>query len=328
MPDRVARRSAPLTGGVIAALAVIYLVWGSVYLAIRLVVNEGAPFAAMTQRFFAAGLLMLVIVLVRGGWRRLIITRRQIGVVLVTGALLLGVGNGFQALGQVQGVASGVAALIVAGVPLWVVILRTAGGDRPHLLTMGGVALGLGGLLVLVLLGRGAGTGYPLLGLLSVTVASMGWALGSYLMGRWDVPADIFVVSTYQQLVAGGSSLVLALIRGEAFALDYSARGWAAMAYLVVVCSVLAFSAYAWLVTRAPLSLVATHAYVNPVVAVLLGWLVLSEPIGLAVLVGGGIVVASVVVVVTASRREGRPPAAAEEVPVSSAVVVPPARHP
>jgi drug/metabolite transporter (DMT)-like permease len=297
---------------VVAALAVIYVVWGSVYLAIRLVVNERDPFAAMTQRFFAAGALMLVIVLVRGGWRRLLISRRQVAVVVLTGALLLGIGNGFQALGQVQGVASGVAALIVAGVPLWVVILRATGGDRPHLLTLAGVALGIVGLLVLVLLGRGTGSGYPLLGLLSVTAASIGWALGSYLMGRLDVPADIFVVSTYQQLVAGASSVVLALARGEEFSLDYSARAWAAMAYLVVVCSVVAFSVYAWLVTRAPLSLVATHAYVNPVVAVLLGWVVLAEPVGSAVLIGGGIVVASVVLVVTATRRE-RQPVAAED---------------
>lgn len=306
MPEVAGQRPPSPAGAVVGALAVIYVVWGSVYLAIRLVINEGDPFASMTQRFFAAGALMVVIVLVRGGWRRLLITRRQAAVVLLTGFLLLAVGNGFQALGQTQGVASGVAALIVAGVPLWVAMLRTAGGDRPHALTFVGIALGLGGLLVLVLLGRGAGSGYPLLGLLSVTAASVGWALGSYLMGRLDVPRDIFVVSTYQQLVAGCSSLVLALVRGEHFTVGYTTRGWFAMAYLVVACSVMAFSVYTWLVTHASLSLVATHAYVNPVVAVLLGWLVLSEPIGAAVLVGGGVVVASVVVVVTASRLEQR----------------------
>jgi drug/metabolite transporter (DMT)-like permease len=98
--------------------------------------------------------------------------------------------------------------------------------------------------------------------------------------------------------------LVLALVRGEEFTIGYTARGWVAMAYLVVVCSVMAFSVYAWLVTNTSLSLVATHAYVNPVVAVLLGWLVLSEPIGAAVLVGGGVVVASVVIVVSAARLE------------------------
>jgi drug/metabolite transporter (DMT)-like permease len=306
-----ARVRAPV-GAVLGALVVIYVVWGSVYLAIRLVINESDPFASMAQRFFAAGGLMFVIVVLRGGWRRLVITRRQALVVLLTGFLLLAVGNGFQALGQTQGVASGVAALIVAGVPLWVAMLRTAGGDRPHVLTFVGIALGLVGLLVLVLLGRGAGTGYPLLGLLSVTAASVGWALGSFLMGKLDVPRDIFVVSTYQQLVAGCSSLCLALVRGESFTVGYTARGWLAMTYLVLVCSVMAFSVYTWLVTHAPLSLVATHAYVNPVVAVLLGWLVLSEPIGAAVLVGGGVVVASVVVVVTASRLEHRVERAAD----------------
>jgi drug/metabolite transporter (DMT)-like permease len=306
LPETAGAGARPSPALVVGALAVIYVVWGSVYLAIRLVVNESDPFASMTQRFFAAGALMVAIVVARGGWRRLLVTRRQAGVVLLTGILLLAVGNGFQALGQEQGVASGVAALIVAGVPLWVAILRTAGGDRPHALTFAGIALGLVGLFVLVLLGRGAGVGYPLLGLLSVTTASVGWAIGSYLMGKLDVPRDIFVVSTYQQLVAGCSSVVLALLRGEQFTVDYSTRGWAAMVYLVVVCSVMAFSVYAWLVTHTSLSLVATHAYVNPVVAVLLGWLVLAEPIGAAVLVGGGIVVASVAVVVTASRLEQR----------------------
>lgn len=262
MPDRSAAASASLTGGIVAALAVLYLVWGSVYLAIRLVVVEGGAFSSMTRRFVAAGALMLVIILGGGGWRRLLISRRQLGVVLVTGVLLLGVGDGFQALGQVQGVASGVAALIVAGVPLWVVILRAAGGDRPHWMTLAGVAMGLAGLVVLVLLERGVGGAFPLLGILSVTLASMGWALDSYLMGLLDV----FVVSMYQQCVAAVSSLALALLRGEEFVLDYSTRGWAAMAYLVVVCSVVAFSVCAWLVTRASLSLVATHAYVNPVV--------------------------------------------------------------
>lgn len=288
----------------LGALGVVYIVWGSVYLAIRLVVNEADAFAAMTQRFFAAGLIMIVVIVTRGGWSRLRISRRQVPVVIVTGVLLLGVGNGFQALGQSQGLGSGVAALIVAGVPLWVVLLRTAGGDRPAGLTFLGVGVGLAGLTVLVLLGRGAGDGIPILGVISAMLASVGWAIGSYLMGLLDVPRDIFVVSAYQQCVAGTCSVLLAVSRHESFTVHYSARGWIAMVYLVVVCSILAFSVYGWLVTHAPLSLVATHAYVNPVVAVLLGWLVLSEPVGIAVLVGGGIVVASVVVVVTAERAQ------------------------
>jgi drug/metabolite transporter (DMT)-like permease len=287
----------------VVALAAVYVIWGSVYLAIRLVIDEVDVFQAMAQRFLLAAVIIGVVLVVRGGWRRLRIDRRQVPALVLTGVLLLGLGNGLQALGQVKGLPSGVTALVVALVPIWVGLLRAATGDRPSRLTVVGIVTGFAGLVVLVVLGRGAGDDFPLVGVALVVGSSLAWTVGGYLQGRFALPRDIFVTSMYQQGVAAVCSLVLAVGSRETFSVDYTARGWAAMAYLVVVCSILGFTAFAWLLTHAPLSLVSTHAYVNPVVAVLLGWAVLSEPISLAIVVGGGIVVASVVLIVSSERR-------------------------
>lgn len=291
------------------ALAIVYVLWGSIYLGIRLVINEVDVFQAMAQRFAAAGAILVLFVVIRRGWSGLRVTRRQAGSLVVLGIVMLGLGNGLQALGQHQGLPSGVTALVVAAVPLWAVLLRLCGGERPSGWTMVGVATGFGGLVVLVVLGQGVESAFPLVAVVLVVVASLSWTIGSYFQGRVDLPSDIFVIAAYQQCVAAACSVTLALGAGETFSMDYSARAWAALAYLIVFCSIVSFVAFAWLLRHAPLSLVATHAYVNPVVAVLLGWWVLGEPIGLAVVVGGGIVLASVVVVVTA---ESRPPAAAD----------------
>lgn len=299
LPAGVDRRA------LVVALGTVYLVWGSVYLAIRLVINEVDPFQAMAQRFLLAGLLLAGIVVVRRGVAALRVTRRQMAWLAVLGVLLLGLGNGLQALGQHQGLPSGVAALLVASVPAWAVLLRLATGDHPAPLTLLGVALGFAGLVVLVVLGQGVEGRMPIPAVLLTLGASLAWTLGSWLQGRVALPADVFTIATYQQLVAAACAALLALGRGERFSIDYTARGWAAMAYLVLACSIVGFVAFAWLLTSVPLSLTATHAYVNPVVAVLLGWVVLAEPIGAPVLLGGGVVVGAVVLIVSAERPRG-----------------------
>jgi drug/metabolite transporter (DMT)-like permease len=288
------------------ALATVYVVWGSVFLGVRLVVDEVDAFQAMAQRFLAAGLILVAVLAVRGGRRRLRVTWSQVRALVVTGTLLLGFGNGFMALGQVKGLPSGVAALVVACVPAWVVVIRLLTGDRPSRLTLAGVALGFLGLLVLVVLGGGAGGSVPLVGVLLVLLSTVSWSWGLYLQGRLDLPDDLFVVTAYQLLVAGACSATLALLRREQVSLDYTAQGWAALAYLVVACSIAGFMAFAWLLAHVPLSLTATHAYVNPVVAVVLGSLLLGEPLGVAVTVGGGLVLVAVVVVVTAEAVGAR----------------------
>lgn len=297
----------------VACLVAVWVLWGSVYLAIRLVVDEVDPFQAMGQRFLLAGLLLVVLVVVRRGWRGLRVTRPQLRSLVVIGILLLGLGNGFQALAQTTGLASGVTALVVAAVPAWAVLLRWLSGDRPAPLTLLGVAVGFAGLAALVGLGHSGG-GVPLVGVLLCLGSSLAWTAGSFLQGVLPLPDDVFTIAAYQQLVAAGCSGLLAVATGERFSVDYSPRAWFALGYLVVAISVVAFLAFTWLLTHVPLSLTSTHAYVNPVVAVLLGAAVLSEPIGLPVLLGGGFVVGAVVLIVSAERRPAPAPEAAPAV--------------
>ncbi|KRF21126.1 hypothetical protein ASG90_01590 [Nocardioides sp. Soil797] len=300
----------------VLCLAAVWVLWGSVYLAIRLVVNEVDPFQAMAQRFVLAGLILMAIVVCRRGWSGLRVTRSQFLALVMTGVLLLGFGNGFQALAQVKGLPSGVAALVIAVVPAWAVLIRWLTGDRPHRLTVTGVVIGFTGLVVLVALGQDVGAQMPLIGVALCLGSSIAWTIGSFLQGILAVPRDVFVIATYQQFVAAICSFLLAITTRETFSIDYTPKAWFGLGYLVVAVSVVAFLAFAWLLTNVPLSLTATHAYVNPIVAVFLGWLVLGEPIGLPVLVGGGIVVASVVLIVSAERRPvDRTEGAGEAVP-------------
>jgi drug/metabolite transporter (DMT)-like permease len=225
----------------------------------------------------------------------------------VVGVLLLVGGNGGVVLGE-RTVASGIAALLVAMVPLWVVVLRALTGDRPRWRTVFGVLIGFLGLTILVVPSGNAGT-TTVGGILLIIGASLSWSIGSLLGGRASLPGNPFV-TTFYEMVAGGSVLVLiGLFAGEAGDVDLGAisgRSWLALAYLIVMGSVVAFSAYVWLLLHAPISLVATYAYVNPVIAVLLGALILNEPITAAVVAGGAVIVLGVVLVVSKERQRWR----------------------
>ena len=294
-------------GQIWLALALVYLIWGSTYLGIRLVVDEAPPLTSMGLRFIAAAAIMGLFLTVRGGVRRFRVTRRELLGVAFLGMLLLGIGNGMTAMGQLQGVPSGVTALLIAIVPVWVALYRTLAGDRPSVLSMLGIAMGLVGLAVLVLL-DGGGRALPVLGVAVILVSSLSWSFGSWIQPRLWLPRDVFVSSTYQMLAAGIALSLAGLVSGEDPHADLGPRAWGALAYLVVVGSVIGFTAYAWLLEHAPISLVATHTYVNPVVAVFLGWLVRNEPVTAPVLLGGGIVVAAVMVIVSGERRSAARP--------------------
>lgn len=291
-------------GLVAAALLVVYVVWGSTYLAIRVVVEEAPPLAGMGARFVAAGLVLAALLRLRG--RSLRITPRQLAGAAALGALLPLGGNGLVAVGEDLGAPSGIAALLVAAVPLWVILLRLSAGERPRSLTVVGVVLGFLGLAWLVLAGKDAvGGSYSLLAAGLIVAATLFWSYGSFIQPRLPLPSDVFVVTVWEMLTGGLMMLALGYAMGERLSLDYSARVLTAWTYLVLFGSVLAFTAYVWLLANAPVSLVATYAYVNPVVAVLLGWLILDEPVTAAIVVGGGIVVAAVALVIRSERRGG-----------------------
>lgn len=291
------------------ALVVVYLVWGSTYLGIRVVVKEAPPLTASGARYVVAALLLGLLLSFRGGpgmdLRRLRVTRRELLGCACVGLFLPVLGNGLVSVGEDRGAPSGVTALLIAIAPLMITVFRFASGDRPRPLTVLGVLLGLAGLAYLVLAGRsGAHDEHvPIGAALIVLVASTFWAFGSWVQPRLPLPRDAFVMTVHEMWTGGALLLVAGLARGERpHPLDYSAHVWLAWGYLVVFGSMVAFTAYVWLLGNAPISLVATYAYVNPVVAVILGALILDEPITGAVLVGGAVIVAAVAIVISVER--------------------------
>ncbi|MFF3456661.1 EamA family transporter [Streptomyces sp. NPDC002730] len=291
------------SGAVWGALAIVYVVWGSTYLGIRIVVETMPPFLSAGGRFILAGLILAGLVAWRQGTSALKVNRVQLASAAVVGLLLLLGGNGLVVLAETS-VPSGLAALLIAVVPAWVVVLRRAFGERPGLGAYLGVLLGLAGLAVLTLPGLSGDV--RLWGVLTVIAATVMWSVGSFSSSKIPMPKNPFAASAYEMVAGGIGCLLVGLGRGEqhGFVLgEVSARSWTALGYLVVFGSLVAFTAYAWLLHSAPLSLVATYAYVNPVVAVLLGALILNEQLSWPIAVGGAVVVAGVCLIVSTERR-------------------------
>jgi drug/metabolite transporter (DMT)-like permease len=298
-----------VTVGVLVALGTVYLVWGSTYLAIKYVVEGGLPpFLAMGGRFLLAGLVLVVVVLPVRGRKAFAMTRMQVVTAGLCGLFLLVGGNGLVAVAE-QDVDSGLAALLIAGTPLWVVLLRALLRDRPSAATVAGLLLGLVGVAVLLLPGvRGAAELGPML---LVCLSSFLWSCGTVLATRRPVPADPFVATIVQMAFGGTAMVVLGSLGGEWGRLELSEThpsSWIAYGYLILVGSVIGYSAYVWLLARAPLSLATTYAYVNPAVAVALGALFLSEPLTTNVLIGGAVIIGAVAWVITAESRSRRRP--------------------
>jgi drug/metabolite transporter (DMT)-like permease len=309
-----------ITPAVLAALGTVYVVWGSTYLAIKYTVTSLPPFLSMGTRFLLAGTVLMGGVLVLRGRPAFRMTRAQLVTAAVCGLFLLVGGNGLVAVAE-QDVDSGLAALLIAGTPLWVVLLRAVLRDRPSAATVGGLLLGLAGVAILLLPGL-SGTS-ELTPLLLLCLSSLLWACGTVLSTRRPVPADPFVTTVVQMGVGGAVMVVLGSIGGEWGRLDLAAAtpaSWIAFAYLVLVGSVVAYSAYVWLLARAPLSLVTTYAYVNPAVAVALGALFLAELLTVHVLVGGAVIITAVAVVISTESRSRRLlPAEDDAVPLEPA---------
>lgn len=306
-------RSRSMTPIAWAALIVVYLVWGSTYLGIGVAIETIPPMISGGARFVTAALLLAGFLAVRHGPGVLRVPRRQLGSAVLIGVLLLTAGNGMVAVAE-QHISTGLTALLVASVPLWLVIFRTATGDRPPFATLAGVITGFAGVALLSVLqsgGSGSATGITI-----ILLAALAWSTGSFLAGRLAMPANTFVASVYEMVAGGVTLLVLGFGRGETVDLGHiSGRSWLALGYLITFGSLMAFTAYAWLLGNAPLSLVGTYAFVNPAVAVLLGALILSEPITWQTLAGGAIIIAGVGVVVSTERRPKTtaPPPAAKD---------------
>jgi drug/metabolite transporter (DMT)-like permease len=296
------------------ALLTVYIVWGSTYLAIRYAVQTIPPFFMAGTRFIIAGAILFI-------WRRMAgdpaPTRRQWLRAALVGLLLLLGGNGLVSLAE-QHVTSGIAALIIGSVPLWMTSMEALrpGGVRPNFLGTLGLVVGFFGIALLVapsLLSGDPVFSHPL-SIIILLVAALFWSIGSIYRRSADLPASS-LLSNGMEMLAGGAGLYLAgTLTGEWHQLilaGITTRSWLAMFYLVLFGSMAGYTAYAWLLRSAPVSLVATYAYVNPLVAILLGSLLAQELLTLHVLISALIIIGAVVLV-NVSRRAGprTPPAA------------------
>ena len=286
---------------VVAGLLVIYVVWGSVYVAIRYVVQDVPSLLSIGLRYVVAGLALAAYVVARRGPSVLRADRRALGGCVLLAVLLQVLTNGTTTWAEGAGVQAGPAALLTALAPIAIVLLRLGTGDRPRTVTWVGVVVGFAGLAVLILGGQ-AVPGFPLLPSVLIAASAACWATGSFLQPRLRLPDHTFVTAAYQ-LLAGGIVLTVAgVASGERTDFAFPAETWWVLGFLTMS-SVVSYTTYVWLLRHAPISLVSTHAYVNPVVAVLLGWAWLGEPITWPVVVGGVVVLVAVGLVMAERRR-------------------------
>jgi drug/metabolite transporter (DMT)-like permease len=310
------------------SLGIVYVIWGSTYLGIRVVVESLPAFGSAALRFAVAGVVLGAVLALRRGIRTLRVSPRQLGAAALVGVLLLAGGNGLVVLAESPSfkLPSGIAALLISLAPLLLAVLRLTTGDRPRVTTIVGVLIGLAGLVLLFLPGvttagittagittagdataNGAAGGHaiPIAGGLIVLVAVVCWSVGSFATRWLPMPADPFVASVWEMLAGAAAMAVIAVVRREPppwSVPDVPAKAWLALAYLIVFGSLVAFTAYVWLLHHAPISLVATYAYVNPVIALALGALLVGEALTPQVLLAAATVVVGVMLVVSTER--------------------------
>jgi drug/metabolite transporter (DMT)-like permease len=287
------------------ALSIVYVVWGTTYLAIRVVVETVPPLLSASFRFLVAGAAYYLWLRFRHGRDAVRVTRRQVLSCAIVGTALLLGGNGLVTIAE-QTVASSLAALMIASVPLWVVLMRWITGDRIPLPTLIGVAIGFAGVAWLVLPG-GRPEEATTFGIVLLVLAPMFWAGGSFLSGRIDMPANPFVSTSIQMLMGGLATGIVGAFTGEMSDVHFEAFSTSsllALGYLVVFGSWVAFTAYVWALQNVPVSKVATYAYVNPVIAIALGWLILDEQMTPTMLGAAAIIIASVAMII---RKETGP---------------------
>ncbi|TMC09425.1 MAG: hypothetical protein E6J29_13805 [Chloroflexi bacterium] len=285
-----------------AGLATIYLVWGTTYLGIRVGVETIPPFFLSGIRYLLAGGLLFTLVALRGGLAGGWPSARQWLSAVLTGTGLVAIGNGALSWGE-QYLPSGPAAIFIATVPIWMAILgRVFLKERIGLLASIGLAIGLGGLVVLV--GPAALKGGDLVPMLACVAAAIGWGAATVYSRVAPFPNNPFQVAGMQMFAGGAVVFVFSLLSGDAARFHLgtvSTRSELAFLYLLLVGAILGFGVYIWLVKVAPLPLLSTYAYVNPVVAVVLGHFLLGEQVSLRTVIGGGVIVLGVALVV-ASR--------------------------
>jgi drug/metabolite transporter (DMT)-like permease len=301
----MAQSGSSLTARAWLALGTVYIVWGSTYLGIALAGETIPPVFAAGLRFLLAGALMGGFVALRRGFDPFRVRRDELGSAALVGVLLLGA-NALLFVAE-RRIPIGLASLLIASVPLWIVLMRTLTGDRPSRVALVGVGTGFVGIAVLVRPTASA----SLVGILLVLGSAFVWATGSFASSKLPLPEDPFVATTLQMVAGGALLLPIGLAFPGAESLDPSTWSWRSvvgLAYLVLIGSLVGYTAYVWLLGNLPISTVATYAYVNPVVAILLGVIFLDESVSWQILVGAAVVLVSVALVIRSEAERVREP--------------------
>jgi drug/metabolite transporter (DMT)-like permease len=285
----------------IAAFTAVYLIWGSTYLAIRFAVSTLPPFLMASTRFLIAGGLVYIWARSRGVARPSFANWRA---ALVVGTLLLLGGNGIVAKAE-QTVPSSITALLISITPLWMTLIDwlRPGGNRPSPVVIIGLLIGFGGVALLIAPDiTTVHNAINPIGLLVIPIASLCWAAGSIYAREASMPSSPLMGTGLEMLAGGAVLLVAGLVTGEPAQLHLDHTSWqsaVALVYLIIFGSLIAFTAYVWILRNTPLALASTYAYVNPVVAVFLGWLLAGEKLTIITVIASAIIVGSVIIITT-----------------------------
>jgi drug/metabolite transporter (DMT)-like permease len=282
------------------ALLALYIVWGSTYLAIRFAVETLPPFLHASIRFLVSGAILYV-------WRRAagdtVPTKSNWKATAIVGTFLLLGGNGLVALAE-KTIPSGIAALVIATSPFWLVLFEAirSGGAKPTWQSIVGLLIGFSGVFLLIGPAEflGAKHQFDTFGVIVLLIAPILWSLGSIYAKGADMPKSSLMSTGMQMLTGAVALFIVSVVTGELRGFnfgDVTMRSWWGLIYLITIGSLVGFVSYGWLLHNAPISLVSTYAYVNPVVAVFLGWLLAGEELNARIVVASAIIIGSVILI-------------------------------
>lgn len=286
---------------VTASLAIIYFVWASTYVGTAFVVEEIDPYTGSGFRFILAGLLLFLFIIITKGPKALLVTKQQVRNAMFIGFILIGLSSPLLGVAAQQ-ISSGLIALLVAMTPIFIAILRFIFGDIPSIKTILGIVIGFTGVIVVLVIPTVSNNLFIIICLISNVV----WAIGSFWSQKIELPKSPLTTAAIQTLFGGMCAVLIGALRGERTSSFFSAsesETWIAFIYISVM-GAIAYSAYAFLLVNTPISLVATHAFVNPVVAIFLGNLLRNEKISLSIILSGAIVVVGIALVVLGEKKK------------------------
>lgn len=289
------------TFSVMVSLGIIYFVWASTYVGTAFVVEEIDPYTGSGFRFMTAGILISLFVIITKGPRALKINKKQVINAMFIGFILIGLASPLLGV-SAQHISSGLIALLVAMTPIFIAILRFIFGDIPSLKTILGIVVGFGGVIIVLVIPTVENNLFIIICLISNVI----WAIGSFWSQRIELPESPLTTAAIQTFFGGICAILIGMFRGEDTSTFFNAsekETWIAFLYISVM-GAIAYSAYAFLLVNTPISLVATHAFVNPIIALFLGNLLRNEKISTSIIISGTVVVCGIALVVLGEKRK------------------------